>query len=69
MACFFNNKDTPASSVNSYEQAVQTVLTNEEFVTRATEAGFVPSFGTGAEMDEQSTKSIEVATPVIEAMG
>ena len=45
------------------------LLTNEEFVTRATEAGFVPSFGTGAEMYEQSTKSIEVATPVIEAMG
>ena len=69
MAGFFYHKDTPASAVTAFEQAVQTVLTNEEFVTRATEAGFVPSFGTGAEMDEQSTKSIEVATPVIEAMG
>lgn len=69
MAGFFYHKDTPASAVTAFEQAVKTVLTDEAFVTRATEAGFVPSFGTGTEMDEQSTRSIEVALPVIEAMG
>jgi len=69
MAGFFYNKDVPAEAVAAFEEAVETVLTNEEFITRAAEAGFVPSFGTGAEMDQQASQAIEKATPVIKALG
>ena len=69
MAGFFYNKDVPAAVVFAFEKAVETVLTNEDFIARATDAGFVPSYGTGAEMDEQATQAIEVSLPVIEAMG
>lgn len=69
MAGFFYHKDVPAAAVTAFEKAVETVLTNEDFIARATDAGFVPSYGTGAEMDEQATQAIEVSLPVIEAMG
>lgn len=69
MAGFFYNKAVPAEAVAAFETAVETVLTNQDFVARATEAGFVPSFGTGAEMDEQASQAIEKAAPVIRALG
>lgn len=69
MAGFYYHKDAPAGAVTAFEKAVETVLTNEEFIARATDAGFVPSFATGADMHEQAVQSIEVSTPVLEAMG
>lgn len=69
MAGFFYNKDVPQAAVDAFEQAVEAVLTNDAFVARATESGFVPSFGTGDEMDAQAAMAIEKATPVIEALG
>lgn len=69
MAGFFYHKDTPAEAVTAFEQAVESVLTNEEFIATASAAGFVPSFGTGAEMDEQASQAIEKALPVLELMG
>lgn len=68
MAGFYYNKEVPAEMVEAFEKAVETILTDEEFVAEATAAGFVPSFGTGAEMDEQSSAAIEKATPVLEAL-
>lgn len=69
MAGFFYNKDVPAEAVAAFEAAVKTVLTDESFVAEATAAGFVPSFGTGAEMDAQAEQAIENAKPVLAAMG
>lgn len=69
MAGFFYNKDVPEAVVDVFEAAVEKVLTNEEFVSRATASGFVPSFGTGDELDAQAAMAIEKATPVIEALG
>lgn len=69
MAGFFYNKNVPAEAVAAFEAAVKTVLTDEEFVAEATAAGFVPSFGTGAEMDAQAEQAIENAKPVLAAMG
>lgn len=69
LAGFFYNKDVPEEAVATFEAAVETVLSNEEFVTRATASGFVPSFGSGADMDSQAQQAIEKATPVIEALG
>lgn len=69
MAGFFYNKDVPAEAVTAFENAVESVLTDPEFVAEATAAGFVPNFGTGAEMDEQAEAAIEHAKPVLEALG
>lgn len=69
MAGFFYNKNVPAEAAAAFEAAVKTVLTDEEFVAEATAAGFVPSFGTGAEMDAQAEQAIENAKPVLAAMG
>lgn len=68
MAGFFYNKEVPAEMVDAFEKAVETVLTDEEFIAEASVAGFVPSFGTGDEMDAQSLAAIEKATPVLEAL-
>lgn len=68
MAGFFYHKDVPSAAVSTFEEAVQTVLSNADFISRATEAGFVPSFASGSEMDEQASQAIKAATPVIEAM-
>lgn len=68
MAGFFYDKDVPDAAVAAFEAAVQTVLTNEEFVQRATAAGFDPTFATGAELDEMAHQAIESARPVLEAM-
>lgn len=69
MAGFFYNKNVPDQAVSAFESAVKSVLTNEEFIAEATQAGFVPSFGTGTDMDEQAQQAIENATPVIAALG
>lgn len=69
MAGFFYHKDVPAEAVATFEAAVESVLTDEAFVAQATAAGFVPSFGTGTDMDAQASLAIEKATPVIESLG
>ena len=69
MAGFFYNKDVAAAAVTAFEDAVESVLTDPEFVAEATAAGFVPSFGTGAEMDQQAEAAIEKAVPVLESLG
>lgn len=69
MAGFFYNKDVPAEAVTAFENAVESVLTDPEFVAEATAAGFVPSFGTGADMDKQAEAAIEKAVPVLESLG
>lgn len=69
MAGFFYNKDVPAAAVTAFEDAVESVLTDPEFVAEATAAGFVPSFGTGADMDKQAEAAIEKAMPVLESLG
>ena len=53
----------------AFEDAVESVLTAPEFVAEATAAGFVPSFGTGADMDKQAEAAIEKAMPVLESLG
>ena len=69
MAGFFYNKDVPAAAVTAFEDAVESVLTDPDFITEATAAGFVPSFGTGADMDKQAEAAIEKAKPVLESLG
>ena len=69
MAGFFYNKDVPAEIVDAFEAAVESVLTDADFVARATDAGFVPSFGTGDDLDAQAAMAIEKASPVIAALG
>lgn len=69
MAGFFYNKDVPDAAVTVFGDAVESVLTDPDFVAEATAAGFVPSFGTGADMDKQAEAAIENAKPVLEALG
>lgn len=69
MAGFFYQKDVPDAAAAAFEAAVETVLTNEEFVTRATEAGFVPYYAPGAELDEMSHQAMETSQPVIDSLG
>ena len=69
MAGFFYQKDVPDAAVAAFEAAVETVLTNEEFVTRATEAGFVPYYASGAELDEMAHQAMETSQPVIDSLG
>lgn len=68
MAGFFYNKDVPAVAVEAFENAVKAVLTDADFIARASEAGFVPSFGSGADMDAQAALAIEKALPVLETL-
>lgn len=68
LAGFFYKKGVPAEMTTAFEKAVQTVLTNQDFVKRVTASGFVPSFGTGAQMDAQAKQAIEKATPVIKSL-
>ena len=68
MAGFFYHKDVPSAAVEAFENAVETVLTDANFVARASEAGFVPSFGSGADMDAQAALAIEKALPVLETL-
>ena len=69
MSGFFYNKDVPAEVVSAFEAAVQTVLSDPDFVARATAAGFTPTFGTGAELDAMARQIMITAKPVIDALG
>ena len=69
MAGFFYHKDVPDAAVTAFEAAVESVLTDEAFVTRATEAGFVPYFASGAELDEMAHQAMETSQPVIDSLG
>lgn len=69
LAGFFYNKDVSAEIVDAFEAAVESVLTNEDFIARATASGFVPSFGSGDDLDAQAAMAIEKATPVIKSLG
>ncbi len=68
MAGFFYNKDVPSAAVETFQNAVETVLTNTDFIARATEAGFVPNYGSGSDMDAQASAAIEKALPVLETL-
>lgn len=68
MAGFFYDKDVPDAAAAAFEAAVQTVLSDADFVERATAAGFDPTFATGAELDEMARQAIETAQPVLDAM-
>lgn len=69
LAGFFYQKDVPDEAAAAFEAAVEQVLTDNDFISRATDAGFVPSFGTGADLDAQASQAIEKAMPVLESMG
>ena len=69
MSGFFYNKDVPAEVVSAFEAAVQTVLSDPDFVARATAAGFTPTFGTGAELDAMAQQIMITAKPVIDSLG
>lgn len=68
MAGFFYNKDVPAAAVEAFGVAVETVLTDPDFIARATDAGFVPNYCSGAELDAQAALAIEKALPVLESL-
>lgn len=68
MAGFFYNKDVPSAAVEKFGAAVETVLSDPDFVARATEAGFVPNYCSGAELDAQAALAIEKALPVLETL-
>ena len=69
MAGFFYHKNVPDAAAAAFESAVESVLTDESFVTRATEAGFVPYFASGTKLDEMAHQAMETSQPVIDSLG
>ena len=69
MAGFFYHKDVPDAAASAFEAAVESVLTDEAFVERATAAGFVPYFAPGTELDKMSHQAMETSQPVIDSLG
>ncbi|MBS5591390.1 tripartite tricarboxylate transporter substrate binding protein [Lawsonibacter sp. OA9] len=69
MAGFFYHKNVPDAAATAFESAVESVLTDESFVTRATEAGFVPYFASGTKLDEMAHQAMETSQPVIDSLG
>lgn len=68
LAGFFYSKGTPAAAVTAFEAAVESVLTDPDFIAEASAAGFEPAFGSGADLDAQAAMAIEKALPVIQSL-